>query len=135
MLGGSYLGESWLAAGATLLDIEAQEAFTTVEIVGAFATQAGSPAAGTITFTLTQPMANDGIVALPTPIVATLDATGRLVVRLYANDDAATVPTGVQYGVTEQIVGAQPRDYFILLSHSETPVDISTLMPGDTGWT
>jgi hypothetical protein len=44
------------------------------------------------------------------------------------------VPQDTQYGVTEQLTGAQPRDYYIRVSHEASPVDISTLMPGETGW-
>ena len=109
--------------------------FTSVEVVGTFNTSAGQPAAGTLTFTLTQAMANNDVVIPPNPIVVTLDEHGHFSVDLAANDDTATVPQGVQYGVTEQIAGAQPRDYFILVSHATSPVDISMLMPGETGWT
>lgn len=109
-------------------------AFTKVTVVGTYESGPGHPAAGTITFTLTQPMENSNVIVPAEPVAATLDASGHFTVELFANDDAETIPQGVQYGVTEQITGAQPRDYFIIVSHASSPVDISTLMPGEPGW-
>ena len=129
MLGGSYLGDGWLGGSALLA--ESEEAFTTVEVVGTFA----SAASGMVTFTLTQAMANGNVIVPPTPITATLDSAGHFSIDLYANDDPATVPMGVRYGVTEQVVGAQPRDYFVLVPSADAVVDLSTLMPGEQGWT
>ncbi len=108
--------------------------FTTVVVEGTFKTSAGQSATGTLTFTLTQPMVNSDVSVQPSPIIVTLNGSGHFSTTLYANDDEGTLPQGVQYGVTEQITGAQPRDYFILVSHSTNPVDISTLMPGEPGW-
>jgi hypothetical protein len=93
------------------------------------------PASGTLTFTATQAMTNGDVVLPPSPVTVTLDEDGHFSLTLAANDDAATVPQGVQYGVTEQIAGAQPRDYSIVVPHATNPVDISTLMPGEQGWT
>ncbi len=108
-------------------------AFTSVELTGTF--QSPTPASGTLTFTLTQAITNGDVVLAPSPVTVTLDEGGRFSLMLAANDDAATIPQGVRYGVTEQIAGAQPRDYFILVPHATSPVDISTLMPGEQGWT
>lgn len=108
--------------------------FTPVEVAGTFHTQTGQPSAGTITFTLTQAMENGNVVVPPEPVTVTLDSSGHFATSLLANDDPETVPQGVQYGVTEQITGAQPRDYFIQLSRSTSPVDISTLVPSEPGW-
>lgn len=108
--------------------------FTEVTVTGTFTGESGSPAAGSLTFTLTQPMTNGDVVVPPKPLTVTLNEHGSFSVILFANDDEATVPQGAQYGVTEQVTGAQPRDYCILVSHAATPVDISTLMPGAPGW-
>lgn len=108
--------------------------FTQVTVTGTFA-RAEGPAAGKITFTLTQAMANGDSILPPSPVTVTLDENGHFAIGLAANDDEATVPTGIRYGVTEEIEGAQPRDYFIVVSRAESPLDISTLMPGDPGWT
>jgi hypothetical protein len=111
-----------------------ESGFTEVVVNGTYATENGEPAQGTLTFTLTQPMAN-GVTTPPNPITVTLKEDGSFTVVLFANDDTGTVPQGVRYGVTEQITGAQPRDYFISVSHETSPVDIATLMPGEGGWT
>lgn len=108
-------------------------AFTQVTITGTYNTQAGATASGSVTFTLTKPMENGDIIN-PQPVTVTLDSSGHFSTTLAANDDTGTVPSDTQYGVTELISGAEPRDYFITVSHSVNPVDISTLMPGETGW-
>jgi len=115
------------------LIIEGQDSgFTQIVLTGSFQDASGLPKSGTLTFTLTQAMTN-GVTVTPEPIVATL-VNGAFSIVLDANDDPETVPKGSQYGVTEQIAGSQPRDYFILISHAASPVDISTLMPGEQGW-
>jgi hypothetical protein len=110
-------------------------AFTQVTITGSYTTQAGAAASGSVTFTLTEPMENANVIINPAPVTVTLDGSGHFSTTLAANDDAATVPQSAIYGVTELISGAQPRDYFITVSHATNPVDISTLMPGEVGWT
>lgn len=109
-------------------------AFTTIELTGLFTDAGGNIASGALTFTLTAGMANSTVVS-PSPISVLLDDAGALSVSLFANDDAGTEPQGVQYGVTEVIYGAQPRDYFISIpSGLGGTVDISTLIPGQAGW-
>lgn len=110
--------------------------FTSVELTGQFQTAQQEPATGELTFTLTQAMGNSDIVIAPAPLTVALNTEGKITVTLPANDDTGTSPQGVRYGVTEKIVGAQPRDYFILISHTAASgqVDLSTLMPGEPGW-
>jgi hypothetical protein len=108
--------------------------FTEITVTGSFVTQAGRPAAGTVTFTLTQAMSNGDVTVPADPITVNLDSEGQFSTILLANDDPGTTPQGVQYGVTEQVTGAQPRDYFILVSRSTNPVSLSSLMPGEAGW-
>jgi hypothetical protein len=106
-------------------------AFTEITVTGSY----GATASGSVTFTLTQPMANADVVMLPEPVVVQL-VDGAFSTTLAAVDDAATVPQGVFWAVTENIVGAQPRDYFIVVPSASGPtVDLSTLMPGQIGWT
>ena len=110
-------------------------AFTTVTLTGTFKDAAGVAQAGTLTFTLTAGVANSGQTVAPSPITVTLNGSGAFSQSLIATDDAGTTPQGVQYGVTEQISGAQPRDYFITISAANAPtVDLSALTPGDTAW-
>lgn len=108
--------------------------FTPVTLEGTFENQSGEAASGTLTFTLAQSMSNDRVVIAAVPIVVTLDAEGHFSVVLLANDDEDTTPEGVQYGVTETLTSAQPRDYSITISHTTSPVDISTLIPSEPGW-
>jgi hypothetical protein len=105
--------------------------FSEVTITGNY----GVGAAGTVTFTLTLPMANGGQIMLPAPIIAQV-VNGLFSVQLAANDDALTVPPGTFWGVTEQIAGAQPRDYFITVPSASAggSIGIDTLMPGQVGW-
>lgn len=108
---------------------------TVVTLIGTYQTAAGNPGSGTLTFTLTAPISNQGTIIPASPITVTLDPTGSFSIDLFATDDQDTIPTGVWYGVTEQLTGMQPRDYFILVSSAATqPVEISTLTPGDTAW-
>jgi hypothetical protein len=82
--------------------------FTLVTLTGNY----GSAATGTLTFTLTETMADADSVLVPQPITASL-AAGAFSQVLQSNVDPATSPQGVMWGVTEQVTGAQPRDYFI----------------------
>ena len=108
-------------------------AFTLVAVTGKFESN-GLPMAGTLTFTLNQPLQNGNVIAPATPTTVTLDGNGAFETELYAADDTATVPQGVWYGVTEQLTGCQPRDYFIFVSQATNPVDLSVLMPGQPGY-
>lgn len=110
-------------------------AFTKITVTGAYQDGLGDPLQGALTFTLTQAMTNSGVTIPPEPVTVQL-ATGRFAVALAATDDAGTVPQGVVYGVTEAIIGGQPRDYFIVAPAAAPggTVDISTLMPGPVGW-
>lgn len=111
-------------------------AFTAVTVTGKFEGESGAAASGTLTFCLTETMANSDVVVAPAPIVVDLDASGSFSQTLLANDDTGTTPPGVMYGVTEQITGAEPRDYFITVpSGLGATVDISTLMPAGPAWT
>ena len=85
-------------------------AFTMVTLTGNY----GASASGTLTFTLTQAMANADQILVPAPLTVTL-ASGEFSQELASNLDPATTPQGVMWGVTEQVTGAQPRDYVIEL--------------------
>jgi len=108
-------------------------AFTQVTLTGTYQDAAGNPLAGTVTFTLTTPIANADVIASVAPITVTLE-NGSFSLVLAATDDPGTVPPGVPYGVTEALSNGQPRDYFISVSSATSPIDISTLMPGQPGW-
>lgn len=96
--------------------------------------EGAEPSSGTVTFTLLQPIANGTTTITCAPLIASLDDTGALSVVLVATDDAGTVPPGVWYGVTEQITGAQPRDYFIQVS-ATGPNPLVLAPPSTLVWT
>lgn len=102
-------------------------AFTQITVTGTY----DSSANGSVTFTLTQPMANSDEIASVTPIVATV-AAGALSQVLNANTDPTTVPQGVVYGVTEVLTGYAPRDYFIEVPAVVTETNGSTTAQSKT---
>lgn len=105
-------------------------AFTQVTVTGTY-----PGCSGTVTFTLTGPMQNGGEIVLPQPIVASLDSNGGLSVSLLATDDIDTQPQAVMYGVTETILGAQPRDSFIdVPSGLGSSLLLTDLLPGLNPW-
>lgn len=105
-------------------------AFTTITVTGTY-----PGCTGTVTFTLTGAMQNDGQIILPQPISAALDQEGAFSVSLLANDDTDTQPPGVMYGVTETITGARPRDSFIEVpSALGGSVLLTDLLPGVEPW-
>jgi hypothetical protein len=101
-------------------------AFTAVTVTGSY----GWSATGSLTFTLAQAMSNADTILLPQPLVATLLA-GSFSQLLQANTDPGTVPQGVMWGVTEQITGAQPRDYFIEVPAIVTETDGTTSLDSE----
>lgn len=104
-------------------------AFTQVTLAGTFHDETGGAQAGTLTFSLARSMSNSGVVVTPAAITVTLDANGSISQPLVANTDQDTTPQGVWYGVTEQISGGRPRDYFIQIPGTTTD-DSATLTDG-----
>lgn len=107
-------------------------AITNITVTGLY-TVDGSPGAGAVTFTLCQTISNGATIIPCAPLTVTLDATGTLTATLPATDDPGTIPPGVWYGVTEQINGAQPRDYFIQVS-ATGPNPLTLTPPGTLAW-
>lgn len=89
-------------------------AFTVVPITGTFKDAAGNVLSGSFTFTLTNAITNDGETIPASPITTAL-AAGALSLSLVSPNDPDTTPPGVWYGVTENLAGCQPRDYFVTL--------------------
>lgn len=111
-------------------------AFTDVTVTGTYHTEAGAPASGTVTFTLSEPITNSGVTVAAVPVEATLDASGGLSQVLPANDDTDTAPAGSTYVVIEDITGAPTRTYTIVVPSAATggTVTLAELMPGQPGW-
>lgn len=118
---------------------------TPIAITGAYARPDGSPAQGTITATLSEPIVNAKQVVEPTPIHGFLNAEGKLVQAikregvvessvpfvLDANDDAGTEPKGSHYAFVVQLDNAPVRAFYASVPHAAVSgtVDISELEP------
>ena len=92
--------------------------FVLVPVTGRYLRQDGTPAAGTVTFVLSDqlqdPVANE--FRAPVPVTATLDGTGAFATSLTASQSTGITPTGATYRVTERISGASLRTYSIVLT-------------------
>ncbi len=100
--------------------------FTPITVLADRVSPDGTPAVGTITFTLNAPMTNGVEVAEPTPILGR-EASGALTtfanepLVLLAVDDLGTTPTdpAADYLVTESFDGAT-ASYSVIISHTAT---------------
>ncbi|MFE9536221.1 phage tail protein [Streptomyces sp. NPDC006691] len=105
----------------------------TVTVTAHYLTPAGLPLSGTVTFsapTLLTHTASD--VILGGPIVAPLDADGRISTVLPATDSPGMNPVNWQYTVTEQLSGLPAnRTYNIVLPASQPLIDLADLAPAD----
>ena len=122
-------------------------AFTPVTLTGKYS-DGLNPMSGTVTVTLSQVIANGGVIAVPSSKVLVLDDEGAFSYVFPATDDPGTVPQGAFYEITEELLSideqAQQRDYSIAIPCGASgesgatgatgptygTVDISTLMPG-----
>lgn len=129
--------------------------FTEITLTGTYIDSDGNPMSGTVSFTPSQVMVNNGETVIPKERIVTLGAQGTFSVKLYANMDVAvnggsqtaTVPSNTFYQVTENLyyggsqgaqADAQPRDYSIQIpieweGVAISTIDISLLMPGTPG--
>jgi lysophospholipase L1-like esterase len=78
-------------------------ALTKVQIRGHYEDAAGVPQRGTVTLTLSGPIANGATSVTPTPIQLDIDSNGNISKLLDALDDAGTTPPGRVYNVVESI--------------------------------
>jgi hypothetical protein len=111
--------------------------FTLVTITGKFSQPAPSglvAASGSFTFTLNQPMSNNGYTVQAVPLIVSLDANGELTVVLPSNKDTLTSPLGCCYSVTEEITDGQPSDYFITVPVTTDELVIDSLKPSAIPW-
>jgi len=104
---------------------------TLIAVTGTYRNPDGTSATGTVSFRLSAPFANGGVIYHQATFVATLDGSGHLSQNLVANDDLITDPKGTTYTVKEAITGAPEREYQITVPHLavDATVDLSTLMP------
>lgn len=95
-------------------------------------TSTGTPSQGSVTFRPNQRWVRGttGETVVPDPLVAELDATGAVSVRLAATDDAGFLPGTRSWGVTEMIDG-QTHRYSIFLSGSPSVQSLGLIAPVD----
>lgn len=102
--------------------------FSIVTLTGDYGSSA---AGGTLNFTLSQPISNNNVILPCIPVVVTLDGAGTFSQTFQSNVDAATVPQGSQWGVTEEITGSSVRDYSIQIPPIVTETDGQTFTGAD----
>jgi hypothetical protein len=106
-------------------------AFTPVTVFRPYFNPDGSPATGSVTFTVTDEIAQVGVGAVPcSQVEAVLGADGTpgyLSVTLYANDDSSTEPSGTGYNVVENIDYANQLPYQIVVPNTSSRIDLSSL--------
>jgi hypothetical protein len=105
-------------------------AFTLITVTATYKNVDQTIAVGYVTFQATAEMQQAaGNIQPATLFKATLDPTGKISVVLPATDDPTTLPTGVTYAVTEQIVGAPTRIWQLTVPRAVTPLDLSSVVP------
>lgn len=89
--------------------------FNTIPVHGRWLDLNGTPLAGSVTFTISQPLVDPSelLVIMPAPIKATLDAAGEITVSLPGTDDPDITPTGFTYDVSEDFGKGGKRSYSI----------------------
>ena len=105
--------------------------FTPISLQATRANPDGSPASGTISFTLNAEMLNGTESIQPAPISGVLNPSGQLVqqngqaIILLANDDEGTTPAdpSAAYVVQENITGSSVVEYSIIILHDSTITD------------
>jgi len=95
--------------------------FSLVSLTGNY----GTGVSGSLTFTLSDAMSNSNVISVPTPIVVAV-TNGTFSQTFYSNLDAATVPQGIAWCVTEQITGSPVRDYSIFIPPIQTEINGQT---------
>lgn len=89
----------------------------------------GTPASGTIQFTLNKAITNGNLTIVPAQVSAQLDATGHLSVTLISTQDGTSVPQDALWRVDERVLGAQARTYEIGVPSGGVAVELGSLMP------
>jgi hypothetical protein len=103
---------------------------TTRTVQGTFVTYSGTPASGSVSFTISSVLTNAGAnqIIVPSTITATLDGSGSFSVQLVATNDPDLSP-GFTYTVTENI-GTSRRTFSLAIPESSPdPLDYATVAP------
>lgn len=93
-------------------------AFTRIAVTRDYDLATGSAPAGTVSFTPSDWLVNGGVTVPAAPVIAALDADGKIAVTLVANTDPDTVPADSYYTVQEDIAGQPRRQYRLRIPHT-----------------
>lgn len=104
-------------------------AFSQATITHTFENADGTPASGSIEFSLTKRMSQVGQTIVPGSITANLNAQGQLAQNLTANTDAATIPQDAQWRADFRILGAEEESFWIVVPSGGGTVDLFSLLP------
>lgn len=109
------------------------DAFTLIPVHGKIlkADSTGTPASGTVSFRIEQPLRDtaDHVICGPTTITGTLDATGSFTVSLPATDDPDISPTGWTYAVTVATTAWAERFRLSIPAASSGTLELADLAP------
>lgn len=101
--------------------------FTLVPITRTYLDDAGLPRSGTVRLQLVGALYNDGQIADRKPVLATLDAEGKISTQFWATNDPDTLPAGGgTVEVTETLSGLATVTYFIAVPFDGGPIDLET---------
>lgn len=109
------IGTAYAATGVLLLS-----GFTHVTVIRDYDLADGAAPTGTVYFTPSTWLFNNGVTVPPAEVAAPLDVDGKISVALAANDDPGTVPGDSHYVVREEIVGQPVRSYEVTILHTAT---------------
>ena len=96
-----------------------------VPVEGFYPNADGTPAEGSVTFTLTVPSLNypgSDTTVWGSTIPARIDSDGKFSVELAANDDPDAGPKGSAYLVVEHLRGRAPNRWIMVLSKDDAPM-------------
>lgn len=106
--------------------------FSTRQITHAFENADGTPASGSVTFSLSKRITNGSTTIVPAEITTSLDPTGNLSQTLTANNDVGTIPQDSQWRVDFRLAtpGAPVTETFwIVVPAGSGAIDLGSLLP------
>lgn len=103
-------------------------AFTLVEIAGTFAQASSKPGGGKVTATLSKPIENSNKTLQVAPIKAPIQ-NGKVVLKLYANNDPETLPQNSFYTFLVEPAQADSYTFKTIVPHNAVggKIDLSEL--------
>ena len=104
-------------------------AFTSASVTHQFNYADGTPASGTVEFSLTKRIANGGTSVAPTSVSYPLSSSGSLVAVLVSNSDTGTAPTDSQWRVDIRIQGTEIETDYIVVPTGGGTIDLGSLLP------